>query len=250
MTDAGGPKGSETDAKPCFCRFVGEEQIHECQLHAEIRLRSGARLERELRDATDWNEASKTQLLTLYETQAAATRLERELAEAREERDAARDSLDRLQQTWAENAPAVWYKAESERLRQQLAELRCDTCATQAAGLPTPGYSHSANCTAALRQQLGQATTDRDAARIVLKQSQDYGESLEQQLEQARAALREIAKGEGRYSRDPLTHAANTIEDMKALAAATLAASQPEPEPGPPCECGEMTPGCCQPEKA
>jgi hypothetical protein len=31
-------------------------------------------------------------------------------------------------------------------------------------------------------------------------------------------ALREIAKGEGRYSRDPLEHASNTIEDMKALA--------------------------------
>ena len=36
-------------------------------------------------------------------------------------------------------------------------------------------------------------------------------------------ALREIAKGEGRYSMDQLTHAANTIEDMKALAVAALA---------------------------
>lgn len=36
------------------------------------------------------------------------------------------------------------------------------------------------------------------------------------------AALKEIAKGEGRFSRDPLEHAANTIEDMKALALAAI----------------------------
>ena len=37
------------------------------------------------------------------------------------------------------------------------------------------------------------------------------------------AALREIAQGKGRYSMDKLEHAANTIEDMKALAVAALA---------------------------
>lgn len=31
-------------------------------------------------------------------------------------------------------------------------------------------------------------------------------------------ALEEIAKGQGAFSRDPLTHASNTIDDMKALA--------------------------------
>lgn len=31
-------------------------------------------------------------------------------------------------------------------------------------------------------------------------------------------ALKEISKGMGRFSRDPLTHADNTIEDMKRLA--------------------------------
>ena len=35
-------------------------------------------------------------------------------------------------------------------------------------------------------------------------------------------ALREIIKGEGRYSFDRLTHARNTIEDMKALAQEAL----------------------------
>ena len=39
-------------------------------------------------------------------------------------------------------------------------------------------------------------------------------------------ALREIAKGEGRFSRDPLTHASNTIEDMKAIAEAAIRAAE------------------------
>lgn len=37
------------------------------------------------------------------------------------------------------------------------------------------------------------------------------------------AALRKIARGEGRFSRDHLTHCENTIEDMKAVADAALA---------------------------
>ena len=36
------------------------------------------------------------------------------------------------------------------------------------------------------------------------------------------AALQKIAKGEGAYNRDPLTHASNTIEAMKAIAEAAL----------------------------
>lgn len=36
------------------------------------------------------------------------------------------------------------------------------------------------------------------------------------------AALREIAKGEGPFSLDPLTHAANTIEAMKDTAKRAL----------------------------
>ncbi len=35
-------------------------------------------------------------------------------------------------------------------------------------------------------------------------------------------ALKEISEGRGRYSRDELTHASNTIEDMKALAVQAL----------------------------
>ncbi len=39
-------------------------------------------------------------------------------------------------------------------------------------------------------------------------------------------ALRDIAKGEGRFSRDPLEHAATCIEDMKAIAVAAIAAAE------------------------
>lgn len=41
--------------------------------------------------------------------------------------------------------------------------------------------------------------------------------------EKLERALREIAKGEGPFSRDPLTFAGNTIEAMKELADAALA---------------------------
>ena len=37
-----------------------------------------------------------------------------------------------------------------------------------------------------------------------------------------RAALEKIAEGKGAFSLDPLTHASNTIDDMKALANAAL----------------------------
>lgn len=44
-------------------------------------------------------------------------------------------------------------------------------------------------------------------------------DSMEAMLE----ALQEIAKAEGRYSQDQLTHAGNTIEDMQKLALDVLA---------------------------
>lgn len=45
---------------------------------------------------------------------------------------------------------------------------------------------------------------------------------LEAQAAGMRAALEEISRGEGRYSRDPLEHADNCIENMKAIANAAL----------------------------
>ena len=38
------------------------------------------------------------------------------------------------------------------------------------------------------------------------------------EIKRLRAALSEISKGEGAFSRDPLTHATNTIESMKQIA--------------------------------
>ena len=49
---------------------------------------------------------------------------------------------------------------------------------------------------------------------------------LEGELRDARAALQEIVKGEGRFSTDRLTHAHNTIEDMISLATEALANKQ------------------------
>ena len=53
---------------------------------------------------------------------------------------------------------------------------------------------------------------------------------LESELEQAESraaaaevALKGIAEGKGEFSLDPLTHASNTIENMKAIANAFLA---------------------------
>lgn len=39
------------------------------------------------------------------------------------------------------------------------------------------------------------------------------------------AALQEIVQGKGAFSRDPLTHASNTIDNMKALARAAIEAA-------------------------
>jgi hypothetical protein len=47
--------------------------------------------------------------------------------------------------------------------------------------------------------------------------------TLESQLAKAITALEEISEGKGEYNREPLIHARNTIESMKALASTTLA---------------------------
>ena len=40
--------------------------------------------------------------------------------------------------------------------------------------------------------------------------------------EAQQAALKEISEGKGKFDTDPLTHAANTIEDMTAIALGAL----------------------------
>lgn len=56
-------------------------------------------------------------------------------------------------------------------------------------------------------------------ARVVAEREQ----ALQRQVEGLRAALEQIAKGEGTFSRDLLTHAENVIEEAKATARAALA---------------------------
>jgi hypothetical protein len=47
--------------------------------------------------------------------------------------------------------------------------------------------------------------------------------AAKEQLAKAITALEEIKEGKGEYNREPLIHARNTIESMKALASTTLA---------------------------
>lgn len=53
-------------------------------------------------------------------------------------------------------------------------------------------------------------------------QLQDEIARLQVQVEKARDALKEIGKGEGAFSRDPLTHASNAIENMVNIARRAL----------------------------
>ena len=46
--------------------------------------------------------------------------------------------------------------------------------------------------------------------------------ALYTRIKKLEAALREIAKGEGAFSRDPLEHASNTIDSMKGIAKTAL----------------------------
>ena len=50
----------------------------------------------------------------------------------------------------------------------------------------------------------------------------EYTKRVEDRVFYLESALRKIAKREGRFSRDHLTHAGNTIEDMSAIAETAL----------------------------
>lgn len=56
-----------------------------------------------------------------------------------------------------------------------------------------------------------------------MSMSEMFNERLEKAGPQLLEALKEIAIGRGSYSMDKLTHAENTIEDMKALANEAIA---------------------------
>jgi len=61
---------------------------------------------------------------------------------------------------------------------------------------------------------------------MFIKPYQDKLEVLEQQNAELLAALTEIAKCEGAYSRDELTHARNTIENMAMIAENAIAKAE------------------------
>ena len=50
-----------------------------------------------------------------------------------------------------------------------------------------------------------------------------FAKSAGDEIERLRAALTEVSKGEGAFSRDPLTHASNTVDSMKQIALDALA---------------------------
>jgi hypothetical protein len=56
-----------------------------------------------------------------------------------------------------------------------------------------------------------------------LKTDLENVEQKPSETEMLRAALKQIAKCEGAYSRDPLTHAGNVIEQSKRIAESALA---------------------------
>ena len=53
--------------------------------------------------------------------------------------------------------------------------------------------------------------------------SQEHQKRLEDNAPKLLEALKEISKGEGKYNRDHLQHAENTIESMKAIANKAIA---------------------------
>ena len=67
-----------------------------------------------------------------------------------------------------------------------------------------PGYSNYAEAAWHVEERL-KATIAQQQQRIAA-------------AERVVVAMRQVAKGEGRFSIDPLEHASNTIEDMKGLA--------------------------------
>jgi len=55
------------------------------------------------------------------------------------------------------------------------------------------------------------------------KSGEQFGKNLDKYKYEMYEALSEISLGKGRYSLEPLTHASNTIDDMKELALEVIA---------------------------
>jgi hypothetical protein len=84
-----------------------------------------------------------------------------------------------------------------------------------------------------LREQLAAAEMDRDEQGYWMRQARADSLNLRRQVIFYRKGIEAIAKGEGSFSRDPLEHASNTIEEMKALATNLLVTVEPPAPEGP-----------------
>jgi hypothetical protein len=189
-------KLAEANERLRLCEVPDGWEAWRIKAEAEVeRLRDGAevaRLKADMSQVQHWAEG------LVIETQRLQG-IEAEVARLRRERDAAlvhgpEDMVRALEEA----------QAEVERLTQMMERIGEDVLPdpVRYADL-TPEIVRDAFIQRwnALSEELGEVLFERDTLR---------------------AALDEIAKGEGRYNRDPLTHASNTIEDMQALAIAAL----------------------------
>lgn len=74
-------------------------------------------------------------------------------------------------------------------------------------------------------------TTLQDAYMEGAAEKEAEMRALAKENRKLREALREITEGKGRYNRDQLIHASNTIEDMKEIATNALLAKEQTSEP-------------------
>ena len=118
---------------------------------------------------------------------------ELQISRLEEERNALRAEIKFLKSENERQGPPIWkvVDAENERLRVALRELRA-------------------------------AYDEQKIALDVARGIPDEYNRRGREIQRLRAALAEIAKGEGAFSLDRFTHACNCIENMKSIAKSAL----------------------------
>ena len=97
-------------------------------------------------------------------------------------------------------------------------------------GLPTGNADDLDALVVQVRSALAEIHTANERAPEALLQE------VRRERDLLAAALHEITRGEGAFSHDPLTHAANTIDNMRDIAALALAAQIRTEKPDAPAE--------------
>ena len=103
------------------------------------------------------------------------------------------------------------------------ADMQVAVSRIAAANMSQAPYPLTTEQWAALRS--APATIERLEAELKLERQTTTGMSdrkLSTEVERLKAALVEIAKGDGAFNRDRLTHADNCIENMKSIALAAM----------------------------